>query len=219
MRSTILFLLFAGALPAADWVELFDGKTLAGWQHHNGQAIYRVEDGAIVGQTAEGSVNSFLCTTRNYGDFELEFDVKVDPELNSGVMIRSRQKEKADGKGWNNSFGRVYGPQVEIEGSGEKGAESGYVYGEATGRGWLTPEARLIPHKRVKDGEWNRFRIVAKGPRIQTWINGEAVEDIVDEDIYRTHPSGFIGLQVHRIRPGSGPFEAAWRNLRIRELK
>lgn len=218
MRKSVLLLVCAATLQAADWVDLFDGKTLNGWQHHNGQAIYRVEDGAIVGQTAEGSVNSFLCTKKDYSDFELEFEVKVDPRLNSGVMIRSRQKEKADGKGWNNSFGRVYGPQVEIEGSGEKGAESGYVYGEATGRGWLTPEERLIPHKRVKDGEWNKFRIVAKGPRIQTWINGEKVEDITDEEIYRTHPSGFIGLQVHRIRPGAGPYEVAWRGLRIREL-
>lgn len=218
MRKTLLLLFCTASLYGADWVDLFDGKTLDGWQHHNGQAIYRVENGSIVGQTAEGSVNSFLCTRKDYGDFELEFEVKVDPRLNSGVMIRARQKEKADGKGWNNSFGRVYGPQVEIEGSGEKGAESGYVYGEATGRGWLTPKERLIPHKRVKDGEWNKFRIVAKGARIQTWINGEPVEDITDEPIYRTHPSGFIGLQVHRIAAGTGPYEVAWRALRIREL-
>ncbi len=217
VRTTYLLLLTALALPAADWVDLFDGKSLQGWQHHNGQAIYRVEDGAIVGRTAEGSVNSFLCTRKDYGDFELEFEVKVDPRLNSGVMIRSRQKTEPDGEGWNNAVGRVYGPQVEIEGSGEKGAESGYVYGEATGRGWLTPKERLIPHKRVKDGEWNKFRILAKGPRIQTWINGEKVEDISDEETYRTHRSGFIGLQVHRIRAGTGPYEVAWRNLRLRE--
>jgi hypothetical protein len=217
-RLCILLACCALTAPAGDWVSLFDGKSLEGWQHHNGQAIYRVEDGAIVGTTAEGSVNSFLCTTKDYGDFEMEFEVKVDPRLNSGVMIRSRQKEQSTGEGWNNAFGRVYGPQVEIEGSGEKGAESGYVYGEATGRGWLTPEDRLIPHKRVQDGEWNRFRIVAKGSRIQTWINGEPVEDITDDEIYRTHPKGFIGLQVHRIRPDAGPYQVAWRNLRLREL-
>jgi hypothetical protein len=84
--------------------------------------------------------------------------------------------------------------------------------------GWRTPEARLIPHKRVRDGEWNRFRVVAVGPRIQTWINGEAVEDLVDEEIYKTHPRGFIGLQVHRIAEGKGPYEVAWRHLRIKPL-
>ena len=217
-RFWIVFSCFALSAQAGDWVDLFDGKSLEGWRHNNGHASYTVEDGAIVGTTAEGSVNSFLCTIEEYGDFEMEFEVKVDPRLNSGVMIRSRQREATVGQGWNNSFGRLYGPQVEIEGSGEKGAESGYVYGEATGRGWLTPEERLIPHKRVKDGEWNKFRIVAKGARIQTWINGEQVEDISDEEIYRTHPKGVIGLQVHRIRPDAGPYQVAWRNLRLREL-
>jgi hypothetical protein len=205
------------AAPAADWIELFDGKTLDGWKKLNGAATYRVEDGAIVGRTATNTVNTFLCTERDFGDFELEFEVRVDPALNSGVMIRSRPREKTVGEGANNAAGRVYGPQVEIEGSGEKGAESGYVYGEGMG-GWRTPEARLIPHKRVRDGEWNRFRVVAVGPRIQTWINGEAVEDLVDEEIYKTHPRGFIGLQVHRIAEGKGPYEVAWRHLRIKPL-
>lgn len=205
-------------LPAADWIELFDGKTLNGWVQRNGYATYRVVDGSIVGRTATGSPNSFLCTARHFGDFELEFEVRVDAPLNSGVMIRSSQKTKATGEGRNNAVGRVYGPQVEIEASGADGAEAGYVYGEATGRGWLTPEARLLPHKVMRDGEWNRFRIVAKGPRIQTWINGEPVEDLTDEAAYENHPGGFIGLQVHGIRKGTGPYEVAWREIRVRPL-
>ncbi|HAY78429.1 MAG TPA: DUF1080 domain-containing protein, partial [Planctomycetaceae bacterium] len=70
----------------------------------------------------------------------------------------------------------------------------------------------------AKDGEWNHFRIVAKGPHIQTWINGKQVSDLTDEAIYKTHPKGFIGLQVHGIRAGTGPFDVAWRNIRIKEL-
>lgn len=206
------------AASAAEWVELFDGQTLDGWEQRNGHATYEVRDGAIVGTTAEGSVNSFLCTKKHYGDFELEFDVKVSDELNSGIMIRAAGKPTTTGKGNNNAAGRVYGPQVEIEASREDGAEAGYVYGEATGRGWLTPPERLIPHKKFRDGEWNHFRVVAKGPRIQTWINGEMVEDITDEPIYKTHPSGFLGLQVHGIKPGTGPYQAAWKNIRIKEL-
>lgn len=203
---------------AGEWTELFDGKTLNGWVQRNGYATYRVEDGAIVGRTSTGSPNSFLCTTTHFSDFELEFDVKVHGELNSGVMIRSSQKTEATGAGRNNAIGRVYGPQVEIEASGEKGAESGYVYGEATGRGWLTPEERLKPHKTMRDGEWNSFRIVAKGPRIQTWINGKPIEDLTDKAIYEAHGGGFIGLQVHGIRQGTGPFEVAWKNIRVRPL-
>lgn len=191
------------------WVSLFDGKSLNGWVQKNGLAHYRIEGNTIVGRTTEGSPNSFLCTAKAYGDFELQFEVKVHDRLNSGVQIRSQTKE--DG-------GRVNGPQVEIEAGGANGAEAGYVYGEATGRGWLTAEERLKPHKVFKDGEWNHYRIVAKGPRIQTWINGQMIEDLTDEAIYQTHAKGFIGLQVHSIGNGQGPYTVAWRNLRLKEL-
>lgn len=208
----------ATQLPADDdggWKPLFDGKTLEGWIQKNGTATYRVEDGTIVGKTTEGSPNSFLCTKKEYGNFELEFDVKVDNHLNSGVQIRSQTKEPNDPAA--GKFGRVNGPQVEIEASGANGAEAGYIYGEATGRGWLTPPERLKPRKTFKDGEWNHFRVVAEGPRIQTWINGEPIEDLTDDVIYKTHAVGFIGLQVHAVGKGAGPYEVAWRNIRIKE--
>ena len=203
---------------AADWVKLFDGKTLNGWVQNNGTATYRVEDGAIVGRTSEGSPNSFLCTVQDYGDFELEFEVKVHEKLNSGVQIRSKTKAQTTGEGPINAVGRVYGPQVEIEVSGAQGAEGGYVYGEAMGRGWLAFEERVLPHKYFIDGAWNRYRVVAKGARIQTWINREQIDDLTDEETYNTHPKGFIGLQVHGVPKGTGPYEVAWRKIRIKTL-
>lgn len=209
--STAMLMLSACCLSAADpagWTQLFDGKTLTGWTQKNGTAKYEVVDGTVKGTTNEGSPNSFLCTDKLYGDFELEFEVKVHDKLNSGVQIRSQTKDTPTG--------RVNGPQVEIE-SGP--AEAGYVYGEATGRGWLTPESRLKPHDHMKNGDWNKFRVIAKGPRIQTWINGEMIEDLTDEEIYKTHPKGFIGLQVHGIPKGEGPYWVQWRNIRLKELK
>ena len=194
---------------------LFDGRTLEGWVQRNGTAAYRVEDGAIVGRTSEGSPNSFLVTERTYGDLELEFEVRVDDALNSGVQIRSSTKQRSTGEGPDDRAGRVFGPQVEIAASPGLAC---YVYGGATGRGWLTPKARRVPHAHFQNGQWNRYRIVAEGPRIRTWVNGEPVEDLTDEEIYRTHPEGFIGLQVHGIEPGTGPHEVAWRHLRLREL-
>lgn len=199
---------------AGEWVSLFDGKTLEGWTQKNGFAKYTVEDGAIVGRTAPKSPNSFLCTNKDYGNFELTFEVKVDNGLNSGVQIRSKTKE-TDGKKKNDKFGRVYGPQVEIE-SGP--AESGYIYGEATGRGWLTPQERLVPHDHFKNEEWNTYKVIAKGPRIQTFINGKAIEDLTDEEIYETHPKGFIGLQVHGIGARTETYEVRWRNIKIKTL-
>lgn len=222
MKRTLTSLLLFGLLttPAAlfadEWVSMFNGKSLAGWTQKNGYASYSVADGAIKGVTAEGSPNSFLCSVKEYGDFELEFEVKVHDKLNSGVQIRSQTKDEA-GKHTIYNTGRVNGPQVEIEASGANGSEAGYVYGEAAG-GWMTPDEQRVPHKHFRDGEWNKYRIVAKGPRIQTFINDQPIGDIVDEEKFKSHPKGFIGLQVHGIGKQAGPYEVMWRKLRIREL-
>lgn len=219
LESVVAFLLLGVVSGSSQqWTPLFDGRALDGWVQKNGSATYRVEDGAIVGRTAKGSPNSFLCTEKDYADFELEFEVKVDAPLNSGVQIRSRTKETPSGDGEQGKPGRVYGPQVEIEVGPEGGGEAGYIYGEATGRGWLTPKSRLKPHEHLRSGVWNQYRIVARGPRIQTWINGIPIEDLTDEEIYATHPKGFIGLQVHSIPADQGPYEVAWRNIRLLEF-
>lgn len=211
----LCLLVFSGTTFAKgdDWVSLFSGNSLSGWIQKNGEASYWVEDGMIIGKTAAGSPNSFLCTQNEYANFELEFEVKLfDNELNSGVQIRSQTKEPEGDE----AFGRVNGPQVEIEASGEDGAEAGYIYGEDCG-GWMTPETELIPHKTFKDGEWNSYKIVAKGSRIQTWINGKMISDLVDEEKFKLYPKGFIGLQVHDVGD-RGPFQVAWRHIRIKVI-
>lgn len=185
---------------------LFNGKNLDGWTQRNGTATYRVEEDAIVGKTNDGSPNSFLCTDKLYGDFVLEFEVKVDRALNSGVQIRSQCKGGTPD-------GRVNGPQVEI--SNDKMA--GYIYGEAAG-GWMTPDADRTPHDTFQDGKWNSYRVVAKGPSIKTWINGKQISDLVHQERFKTHPRGFIGLQVHGIGRGQGPYEVRWRNLHLIDL-
>ncbi|MGB7342994.1 MAG: DUF1080 domain-containing protein [Pirellulaceae bacterium] len=196
----------ASAQDSTGFVDLFNGTNLDGWTQRNGTATYRVEGDSIVGKTNEGSPNSFLCTDKLYGDFELTFDVKVDPALNSGVQIRSQcEGDKPEG--------RVNGPQVEI--SLDKMA--GYVYGEAAG-GWMTPDADRKPHDTFKDGQWNSYRVVAFGNRIETWINGKQISDLTHDERYKSHPKGFIGLQVHGIGKGQGPYEVRWRNLKLRDL-
>ena len=214
LPALILALMLSSFSKKDDFKSLFNGKDLKGWIQKNGTATYRVEDNMIIGKTTPGSPNSFLCTEKEYSDFELLFDVKLlNDELNSGVQIRSKTKEP-DGEA---KFGRVNGPQVEIEASWEDGAEAGYLYCEACG-GWMTPEEKLIPHKTFKNGEWNSYRVVAKGPRIQTWINGTQISDLTDEETYENFKKGFIALQVHGVGD-KGPYEVAWRNIKIKELK
>src|SRR5579864_5507893 len=142
MRVPRFFLFAAVAFAAGGLQPLFDGKTLNGWNQCNGKASYTVEDGLLTGATVHGSPNSFLCTDRDYADFVLELDEKNDPELNSGIQIRSHRYEKETDTVVNNKgmrprhwpVGRVHGYQVEI--ANEKGGNSGGIFDEG-GRGWL----------------------------------------------------------------------------------
>ena len=199
---------FSGTSTAQESPEgftaLFDGKSLDGWGQKNGTATFEVVDGTIKGMTAVKSPNSFMCTNKEYGNFELQFEVKCDPPLNSGVQIRSASK--ADYKN-----GRVHGPQVEIAGNT---SVSGFIFSEGTGRKWISKTR--TEHKHYKKDEWNKYRIVAQGHRVQTWINGEAVEDVEIPEVESL--SGFIGLQVHAIGKDKGPFKVQWKNIYIKEL-
>ena len=195
---------FSRILREDGFVDLFNGKNLDGWEQKNGTATYEVVDDTILGRTVKGSPNSFLCSEKEYGDFELVFEVKVDKGLNSGVQIRS--VSKPDYK-----EGRVHGPQVEIEWDP---GESGYIYSEGTKRGWVSPTR--TQKNVLKNEGWNEYRVLADGPRIQTWINGTCIEDIEMPAIESR--KGFLGLQVHGVKKNASPFKVQWKNIRIREI-
>lgn len=82
----------------------------------------------------------------------------------------------------------------------------------------MTPDADRKPHDEFREDEWNSYHIVAFGDTIETWINGKQISDLTHEERYKTHPRGFIGLQVHGIGRGQGPYEVRWRNLKLRDL-
>ena len=73
--------------------DLFNGKDLSGFTQRNGTATYKVVDGTILGTTAKGSPNSFLCTDKKYGDFELVFEVKCHNRPIDGLQSRSRKQD------------------------------------------------------------------------------------------------------------------------------
>jgi hypothetical protein len=204
---TIALALVALACPAdaqQGWRPLFNGRTLDGWYACNGTAPFTVEGGAIVGRTVLESPNSFLCTKETFGDFILEFEAKVESEMNSGVQIRSIADPAI-------KMGRVHGYQVEIDPSAR--AWSGGIYDEAR-RGWLhTPTDQEAARKALRMGEWNRFRVEAIGSSIRTWLNGVECANIIDD----LTPRGLIAVQVHSI--GSDKAKVGqtirWRNLRI----
>ena len=205
----------------AGWVNLFNGKTLDGWEQHSGKALYRVEDGTIVGKTVINTQNSFLCTKKTYGDFILEFEFKVAADMNSGVQFRSEYYTKEteaviNGKAKKKfPADRVFGYQYEIDPSPR--AYTGGVYDEAR-RGWLADlKENKAAQKAFKQGDWNLARIECRGDHIQTWINGVKAADLKDS----LTPRGLIALQVHQIGDGTKKTpgeEIRWRNIRIKEL-
>lgn len=199
--------MFLKVFPQNDdgWTSLFNGKNLDGWVQRNGQAEYRIENGAIVGVSVADEPNSFLCTQNNYDNFILELEVKVDPPLNSGIQFRSLSD-----KSYRN--GRVHGYQCEIDPSHR--AWSGGIYDEARS-GWLYNLVRNPKGQSAfSQGEWNKYRIEAIGDTIRTWINGVMCANLVNN----MTGSGFIALQVHEVgddveRIGK---TVSWKNIRIK---
>ena len=203
--SACALALGSAAAEAADGglVPLFDGKSMQGWIQRGGKAAYTVEEGALVGRTVLGEKNSFLCPPKEYADFVLEFEVWVDPTVNSGVQIRSESKPDY-------REGVVHGYQIEIDPS--QRAWSGGIYDEQR-RGWLqNPKDKPEAQKAFKIGEWNRYKVEANGDRLRTWINDVPVSDLVDG----MTRSGFIGFQVHAAKEAG--LTVKWRNVRLQEL-
>lgn len=217
--AAVTTLAFAFGPQADGFTPLFDGKTLEGWEQHSGKAVYRIEDGVIVGKPVPNTGNTFLVTKKEYGDFILEFEFKVSNDMNSGVQFRSQFFEKpteitVGEKKQRIPADRVFGYQYEIDPS--RRAWTGGVYDEGR-RGWLfdlkkSPEAQ----KAFKAGAWNQARVECKGDRIRTWINGVPAADLTDS----LTTKGVIALQVHGIGKVEKPdAEIRWRNIRIQELK
>ena len=185
------------------WVTLFDGESLNGWTQIGGEAKYTVEDNAIVGITVHNTPNSFLTTDKDYGDFILELDYKVDPSMNSGIQIRSNSLPHY-------KDGRVHGYQIEIDPS--ERAWSAGIYDEAR-RGWLNPMTdNPEAQKAFKQNEWNHYRIEAIGDTLKTWINDVPAAYLIDDKTSQ----GFIALQVHSIsdeqKDGT---DIIWKNIKI----
>jgi len=201
----ILVMISFGAFAAGgNWVNLFNGKDLTGWERLNGTAEYTVVKGELIGTSRINTPNSFLATTKMYGDFILEYEMKMDQGLNSGVQIRSESKKEVNN-------GRVHGYQVECDDSPR--AWSAGIYDEAR-RGWLYPlEYNQAAKKSYKRAQWNKYRVEAIGNSIRTWLNGVPCANLIDDMTL----SGFIALQVHSIgkEEANAGKTISWRNIRI----
>jgi len=210
--------------PAADdtgFVPLFDGKTLEGWEGK--PEFWRVEDGAIVGQTTPEQPtkgNTFLIWRQGLvDDFELALSYRLTGG-NSGVQYRSQDRGDFV----------VGGYQADFE-AGPK--YSGILY-EEKGRGILaergqritiTPEGQKVPgepigvaedlQKLIKPDAWNELRIVARGNKLQHFINGQLMSETTDEQPDKRRLEGVLALQVH----AGPPMKLEVKDIRLKRLK
>lgn len=224
MKQRLLFsLLTTLALSASaedGWQQWFQND-LGDAKVVSGTATYKVENGVLVGTTVDGSPNTFL-VKGPFKDFELQFEVKVDDELNSGVQVRSHLAKEGDPapEGSKNDkplpAGRLYGPQCEIAVNGT----AGDFYDEARRGTWwsiltATEAVRTDEAKAAfKKGEWNHYRIVVQGDHYQSFVNGVKTADFKQPG----DPEGHIGFQVHGIKAGTGPYTVCWKNVKLKTL-
>ena len=194
--------------PAEGFAPLFDGETFAGWE--GDLELFRVEDGAVVGGNLSDAIprNEFLCTTGEYGDFELRLQARTSrEEANGGIQFRSRRTPNES---------EVVGYQADIGLLGGEPPQNiwGALYDEARRRELLAVPDQDELAKVFRPGDWNDYVLRAEGTRIQIWINGYQAVDYTetDPDIELT---GIIGLQVHR----GPPSEIRYRNLEIKPLE
>ena len=194
------------------FVSLFDGQTLNGWARHGGEATYAVEDGAIVGRIRDANRNTFLCSEKNFGNFILRLEFKLE-NGNSGVQFRSAVRANDD------KSETVFGYQSEIAfdpncvariyDEGRRGFKFDRIWLDNTDAGALAQSAAVF-----KKDDWNAVEIQCVGPSIRTWLNGVPVVNFFDGETL----SGFIGLQVHAVKDPDGKVCARWRNIRIKDL-
>ena len=187
-------------------VSLFDGKSLAGWD--GDQNWFRVEDGSIVAGSLEKEIphNMFLCTTKEYGDFELKLEIKImGPGDNSGIQFRSRRIPGGP---------EVSGYQADAGGPiGDFGVVWGSLYDEARRNRMLVTANQEEIVKAYRQNEWNEMVVKCQGTHIQIWVNGYQSVNYTEED-ETIAKKGIIGFQIH----AGAPTEVRYRNITLSEL-
>jgi len=226
LSKLLAFLSFALApatIRGEDFRAIFDGKSLEGWKAHD-MSFWSVRDGAITGQ----STPEHPCKTNQFivwqggevADFELELKFRVTGNGgNSGVQFRSVFRPDGLAVGYQadiyQSGGYLGGVCDEIH--TRKGPELLSANGkktviDATGKRTATdlgPEAKMRP-----TGEWNDYRIIARGQRIILEINGVTSTDLIDREEGHFDLSGMLGLQL---RSGD-PMTVQFKDIRFRKL-
>ena len=207
--------------PDGEFQPIFNGEDLSGWRGRSD--LWSVEDGAITGRTQKDNPlkqNTFLIWEGGTpGDFELRSQFKINGG-NSGIQYRSRVADEDEFV--------VGGYQADIDAAGQY---AGINY-EERGRGILALRGQRVRleggntkevesfgdaaeiGKVIKENDWNEYRIVAQGNKLQHFINGTLTSEVIDLDQDKRSSEGVIALQLH----AGPPMQVQFKDLRIKKL-
>lgn len=232
------FLFFAVVISAFKIVQqkeegfkpMFDGKTLKGWD--GDPKYWRVEDGEIIGEVTPETIlkrNTFLIWQGGKpADFELKVSYRISAKGNSGVNYRSvvidslpyamkGYQQDIDGKDkYNLGYPRYSGQNYE-----ERGRQFLALRGQRTvienGKPRVVDSTGTQQEllKSINYDGWNELHIIAKGNKLQHYLNGKLMSEVIDNDEANRKMSGMIGVQVH-VGP---PMKVEYKDFRIKILK
>lgn len=199
----ILCLLFGmGTLQAEEWVSLFDGKSIAGWQPNEKPDSFSVENGEL---KFNGGMAHLFCVKDGFADlknFEFKAEVKTLPGANSGIFFHTENR----GVG---SLKKGYEAQINTSFVKDPRKTGSLV------------DVKDLAQSPASDNEWYEYHLIVNGKQIIVKINGKIVVDYIEEANptrkkgreERVLSHGAIALQAHD--PGSTTF---FRNIVIKKL-
>jgi 3-keto-disaccharide hydrolase len=184
-------------------IELFDGHTFQGWEGDTART-WRIEKGALVGGSLTETVphNEFLCTSREFKNFDLRLKVKLTGTgfVNGGIQFRSQ---------------RLKQPAFEMTGYQADMGEGywGSLYDESRRNKTLAHTHARVIQQILHPNAWNEYIVRCEARHIRLWLNGVLTVDYT-EDEESVPLAGFIGLQIH----GGGKAEASYKEIALEEL-
>lgn len=186
-----------GAGQAGDPRPLFNGQDLTGWEGLPEHWTWK--DGVLTGSAPQGlKTSTFLCSKKTYGDFELEFEVRLKGDKpNSGLQIRSELFDR--------KLFVVRGPQCDM-GEGFWGC----LYGEGSG-GMMKAADQDAVAKLLRTGDYNTFFVRCVGSQVVIRLNGQTT---VDGQFPTMPREGILAWQLH----AGGPIEVNFRKIKFKEL-
>jgi hypothetical protein len=223
------------------FVQIFDGKTLDNWV--GDPNYWRVENGNLVGEVTPTTLlknNTFIIWQGGQpADFELKLEFRIAEAGNSGINYRSDKVDtipfalrgyQADIDGKIRYTGQNYEEKkrTTLAYRGEKARITSQENPDAPGslranvakNAWQSREILESLgdsdelKTKIKSEDWNEAHLVIKGNKLQHYINGVLMSEVIDDDTVNRTSSGHLGVQVH-VGP---PMKVEYRNIRLKNL-